>query len=51
VVELAPKAIIAEIFKEEVPHPLTAVSDPEEALLWDVGKNKTASSEAIVYSD
>jgi len=43
-VELAPKAIIAESFEEEVPHPLMAVSEPEEALLLDVGRNKAASS-------
>jgi len=50
-VELAPKALIAEIFEQKVPRPLTAVSEPAEASLLDVGRNKAASSEALVYLD
>jgi len=37
---LAKKAIIAESLEDEVLHPLTAVSEPEKALMLDVGGNK-----------
>jgi len=50
-VEVATKAIIAESLEEEVPRPLPAVSEPEEASLLDVGGNKAASSEALMYFD
>jgi len=52
-VELATKAIIAESLEEEVqvPRPLAAVSEPEEASLLDVEGNKAASSEALVCFD
>jgi len=50
-VELATKAIIAESLEEEVPRPLSAVSEPEEASLLDVGGNRAASSKSLVYFD
>jgi len=48
---LATKAIIAESVKDEVPRPLMAVFEPEEASLLDVGRNKTLSFKALVYFD